>query len=526
MKNSVIVIGLDAADPDLVENWSREGYLPTMTSLMTRGSWGRLASPAEISTGPVWPSFFASISIARQGRFFYRQLKTGAYRIHKKYANEIAATPFWLKLIQAGRRVAIIDVPKTYPVDGINGIQIVGWGVHSPNWKRSSFPPELINDVLSRFGHYPVPNCDEFHLKSVNQYENFYKKLISGANLKGLMSEYFLTHEDWDLFLTVFGEPHCAGHHLWHLIDINHPEYNPQISDVLGNVMRDIYSTIDSAISRLLNAAPESTFIIISPHGMGPNYSGTHLLPEVLKRLGMINDSKSRFTHLSKYIWGWLSKIRDSLTEVLPLELIKMMRKILPQKVWDNMTCYLLSAGNEWKWSRAFCIPGDFPGAIRINLKGREPNGLVEPGREYDALCDELIKELESLQNPDTGRKAVSEVIKIDKLYQGEHLWELPDLIVKWTGDAPIRALYSPRIGTVIGTNPDKRSGEDKSEGFFIACGKNIKSGQIFNEGDIMDLAPTILYLMGQPIPSDMDGKVLLEIIDEDFKTTNPMCYV
>ena len=531
MKNRIIVIGLDATDPDLIENWSREGYLPTMTSLMTQGSWGRLASPAEISTGPAWPSLFASVSPARQGRFFYRQLKTGTYGIHKKYANEIKASPFWLQLSRAGKRVAIIDVPKTYPIEGINGIQIIGWGVHSPNWKRSSYPSELIEEVLSRFGTYPVPNCDEFRLKNGSQYENFYKKLIAGAKQKGLISEYFLAQEYWDLFLTVFGEPHCAGHHLWHLIDTNHPDHDPEISKVLDNVMRDIYSTIDSAISNLLNAAPESTFIIISPHGMGPNYSGVHLLPEVLTRLGMVvmpvRDSKSIFAHFSNYIWSrWLLKIRDKSIEMLPLKIISMIRRILPQDVWDNLTCYLLAAGNEWKWSRAFCIPGDFPGAIRINLKGREPNGLVEPGKEYDALCDELITELESLLNPDTGKKAVSEVLRIDKLYQGEQLWELPDLIVKWIGDAPIRALYSPRIGIVIGNNTDKRSGEDRSDGFFIAYGKHIRQGNTVEGGNIMDIAPTILYLMSQPVPGDIDGKVLLDIIEDEFKVNNPLRYL
>ncbi len=530
MKNRIIVIGLDAADPDLVENWSGEGRLPALTSLMDRGSWGRLTSPAEISTGPVWPSFFASVSIARQGRFFYRQLKTGTYRIHKKYANEIEATPFWLQISRAGKRVAIIDVPKTYPIEGINGVQIVGWGVHSPGYERSSYPSGLMKEVLSRFGTYPVPNCDEFRLESVNQYENFYKKLISGANQKGLLSEYLLTKEDWDFFLTVFGEPHCAGHHLWHLIDTHHADFNPEVNKVLGNVVLGIYSAIDSAISKLVNAAPEAIFIIISPHGMGPNYSGVHLLPEVLRRLGMVvmpaRDTKSVFTHLREYIWRWLSKIRNKSIDMVPLEMTKMMRQMLPQKIWDDLTCYLLAAGNEWKWSRAFCIPGDFPGAIRINLKGREPNGLVEPGAEYDVLCEELIKELESLQNPDTGRKAVSEVVRVDKFYQGKHLWELPDLIVKWTGDAQIRALYSPRVGTVRGFDPEKRSGEDKSDGFFIACGKHIKQGQTFEGGDLMDFAPTILYLMGQPVPRDMDGRVLLEIIDEDFKANNTVRYI
>ncbi len=124
-----------------------------------------------------------------------------------------------------------------------------------------------------------------------------------------------------------------------------------------------------------ISAAPETTFIIFSPHGMGPNYSGSHLLTEVLRRLGMVvmpvKDSRSIFTHLSKYIWPrWLSKILDKLIETLPLEIIKMMRRMLPKEVWDNLTCYLLVAGDEWKWSRAFCILGDFPGAINNKPQG------------------------------------------------------------------------------------------------------------------------------------------------------------
>lgn len=192
----------------------------------------------------------------------------------------------------------------------------------------SSYPSNLIKEVLSRFGTYAVPNCDEFHLEDTSQYKNFYERLTSGAKQKGLLSEYFLVQQDWDLFLTVFGEPHCAGHHLWHIIDIHHPNYKPpDIGNVLGNVIRDIYSTIDSSISKLINAAPDSTFIIISPHGMGPNYSGTHLLPEILRRLEMVRNSKSPFTNFSNYMWSrWLSKIRDKSIEIAPLEMIKMVR--------------------------------------------------------------------------------------------------------------------------------------------------------------------------------------------------------
>jgi predicted AlkP superfamily phosphohydrolase/phosphomutase len=162
-------------------------------------------------------------------------------------------------------------------------------------------------------------------------------------------------------------------------------------------------------------------------------------------------------------------------------------------------------------------VPNEFHGAIRINLKGREPNGLIEPGMEYDKFCEELIDKLSSLINVGTGVNAVSEVVRVDRVYQGDQISELPDLIVKWVGDAPIRALHSPYVGTVMGEPPDFRTGAHRPYGFLIASGKEICEGKILERGNIMDIAPTILYLMGQTVSREIDGKVLIDIVDGNF---------
>jgi hypothetical protein len=263
---------------------------------------------------------------------------------------------------------------------------------------------------------------------------------------------------------------------------------------------------------------------------MGSNYSGSHLLPEILDRLGMgVKDSESG---LSGNLLGnllparrWGSYAIKSLENLMSVGVIEKFKQFIPEEIWDTWTRHLLTLGNNWKRSRAFCLPNDFTGAIRINLKGREPHGLVEQGREYNALCDALVKELSALENADTGKKAVKEVLRVDELYHGENLWDLPDLIVKWAGDAPIRTIHSSRIGTVSGVNPDSRTGGHKTYSFLIASGKHIARGKAIEGASIMDIAPTVLYLMGQPIPKDMDGKVLLDIIDEDFKSNNPVRY-
>jgi len=340
-----------------------------------------------------------------------------------------------------------------------------------------------------------------------------------------------LTKEDWNLFFCVFPESHWGGHFFWHLMDKTHPSYNAEFAQLYENGLLDVYRELDNTVAEILKVVPHSTVLILSNTGMGPNYSGAHLLPEILTRLGMAGTDPE--TNQQKPSLGYLLPAQrwgpyaiKKIEEILTPQGIHHIKNLIPERVWDAWTRWILDLGNNWENSRAFSVASDYTGLIRINLKGREPNGLVEPGYEYDALCEELTRELSTLINLETGKQAVSKVLRVDQLYQGENLWDLPDLIVRWTGDAPIRALSSPRIGKVGGELPDKRTGAHRPYGFLLPVGEHIHPGNGIVEGSIMDIAPTILYLMGQPIPRDMDGKVLLEIIDEEFKTNNPPSYV
>jgi predicted AlkP superfamily phosphohydrolase/phosphomutase len=183
-------------------------------------------------------------------------------------------------------------------------------------------------------------------------------------------------------------------------------------------------------------------------------------------------------------------------------------KKIVPKETWHKMKCHLMNLGNDWHSSRAFCFPSDFNGAIRINLKGREPNGLINP-EEYETFCGSLANDLQQLINAETGSKAISEILFVHKTHKGEFLDQLPDLVLKWAGNEPIRKVYSPKIGTVSGENFHERSGAHRPYGFFIASGDKITKGKSIDNGTIMDIPPTIFNIMDEPIPEEMDGKVL-----------------
>lgn len=511
MGNRIVVIGLDAADPDLVESWAREGHLPVIASLLEDGAWGRLSSTAEVSTGPAWPSFFSSTRPGSQGRFFTRQIESGTYRLQTKYADQIDATPFWVHVGHTGRTVAVVDVPKTHPRTDVNGVQVVGWGVHTPAWTCASSPPALIKNLVKSIGAHPIPSCDQVRLKSAADHAALRDGLIEGARRKAAISEHILGLEEWDLFVTVFKEPHCVGHRLWHVTDHDHPAHNAGAAAELGNPVLDVYRAADEAVGRLVEAAGEATVVLFSPHGMGPAYGGSHLLPEVLRHLGLAetdpDDGKGRSRQRSS--------LRDLLVDRTPLGLLKLARRVIPPRLWDEIACRLRASGKEWSRSRAFCVPGDHAGAIRINLAGREPDGRVEAGEPYEALCEELEREIRALINPDTGRPAVREVVRPHRLFHGEHLADFPDLTVRWTGDAPIRALTSPSIGKVEGIETIRRTGEHWPEGFVLVHGPGIEPGATVSsaEADGIDVAPTILELLGVPVPDGMEGRVLRELL-------------
>jgi predicted AlkP superfamily phosphohydrolase/phosphomutase len=163
---------------------------------------------------------------------------------------------------------------------------------------------------------------------------------------------------------------------------------------------------------------------------------------------------------------------------------------------------------------RAFAIPSNnMTGAIRINVKGRDPAGLVGPGAEYETLCRELTEALLALENAETGRPAVQWVRRADELYQGPRLSELPDLFVEWDHGAPIRTLRSPRIGTLTGVFGGRRTGDHWQGGWLVGRGPRFRAGQA--EGDIrtQDIGPTVLEFFDLPAPRAYEGKSRLALL-------------
>jgi len=505
----LVLIGIDAADSRLVRQWASEGYLPTIARLLRSGVAAQIATPLAVLEGGIWPTFLTSSSPATHGMFSYRTLTPGTYNLDVgMYADRLPVPPFWAHLSGAGKRVAVVDAPFARPVKRLNGIHVTNWGAHDPwCWKRSSWPPRFIRDLTKRFGDHPVASCDK-RRRTLPEYEDLRSRLISGIQKKAALLRHCLQMEEWDFFFGVFSESHCVGHQMWHLMDPGHPRHEPSAPPALHTAIRDVYREIDAGIATILEITPPETHVLLMlSHGMGPFYAGSHLLDAVLERLEIngTNGDSAAPNHD-----GDSSAARQTLWDL---------RRFLPTRLRQTVKAQLSRPTSAlWRWThpepnprpgmRAFAVPtNNMTGAIRINLRGRDPAGLVEPGSEYEALCRQLTEGLLALENAETGRSAVRWVKRVETIYRGPRLSEMPDLFVEWDHSAPITTLRSPQIGTVSQVLPHERTGDHFQSGLLLGLGPQFRSGEITDEVRTQDIAPTILDFFEVPRPVGYEGE-------------------
>lgn len=511
----VVVIGLDACDPDLVERWIKEGRLPFLRSLVEAGVWARLRSYGNLFSDSPWPSFAAGVSPAKHGFYNSQHIKRGTTDIETTRAAFGRYLPFWWMLRNSGKKALVFDVPKTAPIAGVDGVQVASWGEHFGLFNTSSLPPALADEVQRTFGKYRHAS-EIIEPKRVSQELRLHHTITRAVEHKLRVAQFLLKQDAWDLFVSVFAESHYGGHQFLHRSDNTHwAHHHSARHHLLDESLPAIYSRLDAAVAELFHSIPaDATLFVVSVHGIETNFSANHLVPAVLEGLGL----QVRPANLATGGSG-RGNVLSTLRSFVPGPLRDLINSRLPQSTQDKLFSRMFSARIDWKRTQAFSLPsGDFQGFISINLHGREPWGTIRPGAEYRELCERIRYEMKRLINPATGRPAVEEVVLTAQVFEGENLYELADLVIQWSKDAPIHDLHHPDLGTISGSAVKLRRAQHAPQGFMIASGAHISRGAVATEASILDLAPTILYLMGQPVPRDADGRVLLEIIDPDFK--------
>jgi predicted AlkP superfamily phosphohydrolase/phosphomutase len=483
----ILFLALDAMDPDLISHWAGCGILPTFRSLFERAAHGPIRNPPGLFVGAVWPSFFTAASPARHGRYCYEQLVSGTYDIRRFIATDLKQAAFWSQLSAAGQRIAVVDVPKSPRATDLNGVQLVNWGTHDPDFGAvfETWPPSLAEEIKARFGSDPVGDCNLID-RTARGIAAFTRDLRLRIEVKTAICRELLERDDWDLFLAVFSESHCVGHQCWVVHDETHLSHDRVLAQAVGDPIRDIYQALDRAVGELLQRAGQDTAVfVLASHGMGPHYDGTSLLDEILQRLD--STSMERMHRLA-------ARLKRGVLRRIPLV---------------ELPLNTLAVAHR----RFFAIPNnDVCGGVRVNLIGREPCGRVQPGEQYDAVFAQLRRQLLELKNVDTGGPVACDLVRLDQTYRGPHLEDLPDFYVEWNREAPITRVTSPLIGTLHKPFVGVRTGDHKAEGFFWAMRPRVRSGGRIAAVSMTDLGPTIGALLDVPL-TDVDGTPIAAIL-------------
>lgn len=504
----VLCIGLDSADKGLLLDWAEQGRLPAIRSLLARAAWGTVENQPGLFVGSVWPTFYTGVTPARHGRYCFAQLRAGTYEVARVHADQVEVEPFWLGLSRAGKRIALVDVPKTTTAEELNGVQVVDWATHDPEPPGLQTVPRSLRDELEPHTDPSAAACDTYAIEG--RLPELRDVLVARTEGKTRFVERLLLGGGWDLFLAVFAEAHCAGHQFWHAHDPTHYRHGESRKDFATDPLPAVYSALDRSVGQLLAHVPSTaTVVVLASHGMASHYSGTHVLDGVLRRLESLPPAPDPHRLRTSLLPLWRQTPRPLRALLRPLaHAIAGTPGDVRQRVDPGRRFFTIPNNDVWS-------------GIRINLVGREPRGLVSPGAEYDQVCASLERDLRELVNPATRGRAVLDVVRTERLYDGPRLGDLPDLLVEWNREAPIDALYSPKTGRIDKPYAKHRTGDHTPDGLFLALGPSVEPGPLSRPVSMVDFAPTIASLLGVAVDG-LDGRALPEIIGRGKSDQSP----
>ena len=492
------VIGVDSADRSLIEQWSDKGLLPAFARLRKEGTWVRLQNQGEFTSTTVWHSIYTGTHPGKHGIYYIIRIARGKPKLELVGPEQCRQPPLWAHLGAGGKHSIVVDGPHTYPLPGLRGLQVSNWGSYERYGPPTSEPPQALREIRRRFGRYPFgPELSRNAPITDRDFRRARNKLLSGVGVKGEMIRRLMCDHAWDFFMAVFAETHPAGHYFW---GSHSSSSAPKVGNEFSSTLLDVYKKVDNEIGKIAASLDgRTTLLVVSGHGMGPNHVGWHLLPGVLKQIDL---SPSKGERADAGEGGRLLRLRES----IPRKWRDSVSRSLPNKLRDYLRIHWATANIDWLNDRAFSLPTDAHGFVRVNLKGRDANGNVDPGPEYEEICRKISRTLKDLRDPQTGKPVVEEVFLTDEVFPGPERDGLPDLIVSWVNSKKIESVASKEIGTVSGKLPDPRSGNHRSEGFALLYGPGVTKGRE-SKGHLLDIAPTILSFYGDDLPSSLDGR-------------------
>lgn len=494
MSTRLLVLGLDGASWELTQRLAQEGCMPVLARLMAEGTAGPLASTIPAISSTAWASFMTGKDPGEHGLFGFGRKPLGSYYLQPfSSISRVCGQTLWGLLSHYGQRVAVLNVPVTYPPEPVNGLLISGFGAPSGE-RASTYPAELAAELQTHVGpHIHDLPWAEYESRGLGPL------LADARTMTRRRADYglhCLDNGEWDFFMLVFVSTDRLQHVFWRWLDPVQPLSGKGLH--WRQQILDFYTFLDSILGEFVSRA--QNVVIHSDHGFG------HFEAAVYLNSWLAQEGYLRWASRTPYIRYGLARLskRFGFTTARLRQFLEKVR-LDPDRQLER-----LSAGPkkiDWKHTRAFSFTQQ---GIYFNVRGREQQGTVDAGPEAERLRAELTERLQDLRDPASGKRLIHEVARPEEIYQGSMLSHAPDLvIVDYDRRYTLRPNFSPRG---IFERSHWCTGDHRTDGILIACGPRIASGHHLRDARLIDLFPTILTLLDQPVPEDVHGRVLTEI--------------
>ncbi len=467
------------------------GELPNLAGLIERGAYGDCLSSIPSHSWCAWPSFMTGLNPAGHGVFDILEHKPGVSKRLPVTYRSIKAPTIFEDFSRHGKTSLALNIPLTFPTPDIKG-KVIGGGV-LPASRSYTHPTELQTE-LDEKAPFPINGMSWTTYR--NRPDAFVEECRQITAKRQKTFEYLLDTTEWDFGVLVYVSTDRIQHCLMEYIHPEHPEYPEKSKTQTAANIRGIYKMLDDGLAELLKRTTDDDLVMfMSDHG---HQACTRCvtMDRVLKHLGYLEFGKGSFA-FDLIRWGPGRRIARRLYDIFKLH-----GKIsIPASPidWANTKVYtsVVSTGE----------------GVSVNLKGREPNGIVEPG-DYEKVRAEVKAALEGFRDPVTGTNPIGKIYEKEEVLSGEFLDTAPDLLLV---PAPMYSLTHAR--TMV-EEADWLSGDHRLEGVLVATGPGITAGPLTETASLIDLGPTAMAALGVSSAIPRDGKVLKTLLGEGFELT------
>jgi predicted AlkP superfamily phosphohydrolase/phosphomutase len=544
----VVALGFDAAEWSFVRRLTEAGEMPATAALLERSRRCQLEG-GHASNEYVWAQFLRGEPPRSAYDWEFTRFDPQTYEPYFCYP---AREPrFWAGVTKG--RVITLDVPRVSAIDHGDDVHVVGWGAEQVYGPRSSTPRGLLRDIDERFGPHPMVRNDQMGWHHPRRIEAVTREMERGARLRPQVARYLLDRfPDWQCFITVWAEMHPAAEFLWHGVDADHLLASQPTAPLARDALVRIFRAVDDGVRDLVDGLDDDVAIVLfSLNGVqsGPGDTPSSvLLPELMSRLyagrsmlsgadverwraancppvvpapcqrtgpirarhasaGAVTRAAQRVLQvLPEPVWPVQAALRRGLARIAGRSLGPLGFTIPAE---TEVTLDLLEAARMpfrqiadayrplWPGMEAFALPSFSPGFIRLNVAGREHDGIVDPD-DYAARCDAVVRELERCVSPRTGAAVVRSVFRTRSSNRDDVLdpyGPYADLVVIW--EPSVDAIEHPDIG-VLGPLPIQRVGSHTSNGFAAVAAPGIEPQEL-DVRPATELPATIRALLGAP---------------------------